>query len=445
MSGYAPMPYYGPIARPEMGGLGHDVIMPTYATRGVMDEGYDHYMNRPYFPAAAQKTSGIATSARAPLLPPIQVPSRRPSQHQQQEVARTKRSQSAAQPKEEKIGGVTAHLDYVMDEMVDFVSTTTQAMYDIFVSKICLADIDMTRSILKSEKPVSPTFRKFVSQVLTSTRLPSSTVLLALHYLSVRMTILSLRRSYNINGGDVYSMLTTALLLGSKFLDDNTFQNRSWSDVSSISVTKLNAFETEWLKDINWDLHFDPTDPKGFDLWLRRWHRFQTKKVDYLTDSMQQACLESKSQRQVASPLEDITNSAGLYQQTHMAEPTNRSFLSNPPSAQWQDSRYDAWASIGSHSQYSPPSAPETGPTTPENGIPYQYGSMPLPMDFQSFKAPPPLQILSSNASVTGYMTPYTPQGHQHYTCNKFCNCHYYMPYGDRYAMAPYYGQTVAA
>ena len=388
----------------------------------------------------SQRMSHAYGHATVPVLPPIHVPERS-SVDDQQVRSNAAPAASQQQPKEEKVGGVAAHLDYKMDEMVDFVSEMSQGMYGIFRSKICLADIDMIRSVMNSKTTVVPEFRRYVSQVLTSTRLPSSTILLGLHYLAVRMTILSSRGDYNYGGGDVYSLLTTALLLGSKFLDDNTFQNRSWSDVSNISVKKLNLYETEWLQDINWDLHFDVYDPKGFALWLRRWQSFRVaspcKNIDFLVDTLKKTSIDEKFNQQHTS-LRRVSPTNGYG--SHYPEMGNLGHYTDKSAQQWHAPRNDAWNYVHRNSEYSPPSAPETGPTTPEyamsNGFDYGH----LQPSFPSLKMPAPLHILPSNAPIHGYPTPQYEQyaGHSNY-----CGCSYFIPYGERSAINFGYGQTV--
>ena len=388
-----------------------------------------------------QKPSNIYQGAGAPILPPVRVPNRARRDYSEA-TTRSKRTSSVTQkPKEEKVGGVTAHLDYVMEEMVDFVAEMTQSMYAIFISKVCLADIDMTRSIMGSDAAVHPAFRKFVSQVLTSTRLPSSTILLGLHYMAVRMTILSERRNYSYDGADVYSMLTTALLLGSKFLDDNTFQNRSWSDVSNIPVSRLNMLESDWLKALDWNLHFEPKDPKGFELWRRRWQSYHAKKIDSLAESMKQACLENRF-AQLPKPLQPLSPIT----QYPLQFPETRSmgaYQIGQGSQQWSASPRDSWTPSTSQNHYSPPSAPETGPTTPDHAFAYDFGYNRLPPPSAAFKAPPPLHIVSSNVPSGAPLTPYTPQSGQHFTLGRYCGCQQCIPQPDRYMMGPRYGQPV--
>ncbi|KKK16152.1 hypothetical protein ARAM_007719 [Aspergillus rambellii] len=180
--------------------------------------------------------------------------------------------------KEEKAtGGVAAHLDYEMDQMSDFVAEMAQGMYDLYITKINLADIDFARSVYPGSS-VPPQFRKYVFQILSSTRLPSSTILLGLYYLSCRMRMLSSAKVYTTGSGQVYRMLTVALLLGSKFLDDNTFQNKSWAEVSNIPVAELNTMELDWLFAFEWKIHdriYDQQD--GFASWLSHWEKWRAK------------------------------------------------------------------------------------------------------------------------------------------------------------------------
>lgn len=356
-----------------------------------------------------------------------------------QHAARSSRPAPHHEKKEEKTGGVTAHLDYEMDEMVDFVAEMTQGMYAIFLSKICLADIDLTRSVLSSNAPVHPTFRKFVSQVLASTRLPSSTILGSLHYLAIRMTIFSNTGNHNFGGGDLYNLLTTALLLGSKFLDDNTFQNRSWSDVSNIPVKFLNKMESEWLKDIKWDLHFDPSDPKGFGLWRRRWETYRARKMDTLAESMKQACLDNRFPRQPYSP---PSLSPHAQYPSAFAEPRNPNVHADRLSFPWQPSQYDRWTPHVSQSEYSPPSAPETGPATPDHAMSGGFGYSQFPPLLSGLKLPPALVMVPNNSVPSGFPTPYTAHCSQQAAYGNYCCCQYCLPGNDRFMTGPVYTQT---
>ena len=354
-------------------------------------------------------------------------------------------SRAQAPAKEEKsVGGVATHLDYEMEQMVDFVSEMAQGMYELYKSRICLADIDIIRSV-QSNCPVSSAFRKYVSQVLSSTRLPSSTILLALHYMATRMGIMSAGGIYVSTSSHVYHMLTTALLLGSKFLDDNTFQNRSWSEVSNISVNDLNTLEMEWLQAIKWNLHFDPNDSSGFAAWILQWNRWQTKKVAIAMDSLKLTPLDANIQRQ-----------RGTYKQlppTPIYTPSYSDMMGcgnskDRSQTQWHTPRYDQWSPLGLMTDRSPPSAPETGPNTPEwYGRHGSIGYAKAPPVYSIRNIPHPLHILPSLAQPSPYYTPY-PQQYTPTTWDGHglgCGCGHCRSYQDSYSMSYAYGPQPVA
>ena len=374
----------------------------------------------------------------APLLPPIRVSDPSSEDHQ---TLRSKPKQPTVQVKEEKaIGGVAAYLDYEIDRMADFVAETAQGMYDLYDSRICLADIDIARSV-NPKTAVPPAFRKYVSQVLSSTRLPRTTILLGLYYLATRMTMLSASGRYNTGSGQVYRMLTTSLLLGSKFLDDNTFQNRSWSEVSNIPVAELNVLEIEWLLAIKWNMHVNPDDPQGFMLWHEQWEGYQNRKnVEKSLESLKLAPVDTNVRRQHSTTKH--YSAASVYQSSYNEQAFNAGANDHLPS-QWSTPRYDQWLPLRSKTDYSPPSAPETGPNTPEwygrlSGIGYGHG----PQIYPASTIPPPSQIAQSAYHSTFHQhynpSPWNPHG-------THCGCGYCTPHQDRYSMAPGHGPQPVA
>ncbi len=130
-------------------------------------------------------------------------------------------------------GRVCAVLDYEVEFMAEYVAEMTIR--------------------LATNNPTAPVaFRKFISQILSSTRLPSTTILLGMNYLAKRINMMNLMPQRKpMTDGQIWRQLTVALLLGSKFLDDNTFQNRSWSEVSGIPVREINTLENEWMHAID--------------------------------------------------------------------------------------------------------------------------------------------------------------------------------------------------
>lgn len=366
-------------------------------------------------------TYGPPGLTKAPLLPPIQSRERPVSEYRPVQAQQTK---PVAPLKEEKpVGGVAAHLDYEMEQMVDFVAESAQGMYDLFHARICLADIDIARSI-NSTTTVPGSFRKYVSQVLSSTRLPSSTILYGMYYLAQRMTDLSRQGHYPSGSGQIYRMLTTALLLGSKFLDDNTFQNRSWSEVSNIPVHELNTLELEWLKSIQWDLHIDFNDPEGFQLWQLKWKKWQARKLELSMDSLRLNPL---------LPREPSANKKSWNQRCYGTTHMDR--LQTQLANDHYDSHSSDWSAPPSANQYSPPSAPHTGPNTPHwygsgwygnERESYNTPTVATPAAAQSFQ-----HYLQQASYQKAYMQPYGMSNwNGHHT---HCGCGYCMPHQDAY------------
>ena len=342
--------------------------------------------------------------------------------------------------KEEKVvGGVAVHLDYEMDHMAEFVAEMAQGMYNLYQSCICLADIDILRSV-QFRAAVSPDFRKYVLQVLSSTRLPSSTILLGLHYLATRMSMLPYNSNRSSKNSQLYHMLTTALLLGSKFLDDNTFQNRSWSEVSNIPVAELNRQEIEWLVDIKWDMHIK-YENQGFYAWLDKWDAWKAKRVERSLISLKLSPLDTTMRQQ--GPVNKPHPLSPMYP-PHTDSNNGRS-ANNQQQSHWLPSVHDWSSAYRRTTDYSPPSAPLTGPSTPDWYGLGNFSSHSINNQAHSTRTMPiPVATMPSHSAY------YYPQYHNQYAGDGWgghqvgCRCGYCVPYHDRYPMMRSGMQTVA-
>ncbi|GAA5837502.1 hypothetical protein JCM11251_002123 [Rhodosporidiobolus azoricus] len=111
---------------------------------------------------------------------------------------------------------------------------------------------------------VRPTdrFMRFCHEVLTTTQVSHSVVLLSLLFIS------RLKQRNAINGapGSEYRLAVTGLMLANKVLDDNTYTAQTWSQVSSLELQPLVAGEAEFLKGLDWSLHITKRD---YDSWLK--------------------------------------------------------------------------------------------------------------------------------------------------------------------------------
>ncbi|KAL9097978.1 MAG: hypothetical protein Q9163_006266 [Psora crenata] len=122
-------------------------------------------------------------------------------------------------------------------------------------------------------------FRKWVTTILSMTQVSQNVILLAL------MFIFRLKRlNPGVKGkiGSEFRLLTVALMLGNKYgkltapprfavLDDNTYTNKTWADVSGISVQEIHVMEVEFLSNMRYTLYASHIE---WDEWHSKLGRF---------------------------------------------------------------------------------------------------------------------------------------------------------------------------
>jgi hypothetical protein len=304
-------------------------------------------------------------------------------------------------------GGVCQVLDYEVDQMADYVA-------------------EMAQRIVIPGAPVSPAFRKFVSGLLSSTRLPSTTILLGMNYLARRMNMLNAAGPYKATDGQVWRMLTIGLLLGSKFLDDNTFQNRSWSEVSGIAVSELNSLEHEWLESISWSLYVNLDESKDFNAWLQSWDDWRRTKNLERTATLERLA--------PLAPIDTNVQRTRPYSQAYSGYPKSAS-RERPQSgfhAPYDQYEATAWMNSYPTPHLTPPSAPDSGVNTPEylsatGGAP-RYNDWAL-FNQYSRGYQPQAHATYVPTRVAAYHTPFTNHYGHHYGANIWdpavaeCNC----------------------
>lgn len=316
-------------------------------------------------------------------------------------------------------GGVCPVLDYEISQMTDYVA-------------------DMAQRLCNPNSHVSPAFRKFVSGLLSSTRLPDTTILLGMHYLARRMNTLNEMGPYKANDGQVWRMLTIGLLLGSKFLDDNTFQNRSWSEVSGISVVELNTLEHEWLVALDWKLYINLDESKDFTAWLQSWKDYrETKNREHTATLDRLAPL---------APIDTNVQRPRPYQQPFSGY--TKSAVRDHPQSAYTPYEHSGWMNSYPTPQLTPPSAPDSGVNTPEylsaTGGGPRYNDWSLFNQYsRGYQAPHHAAYVPTR--ITPYHTPYQNHYGHHYGSNIWdpvasdCNCgscnphakqSYFMGYG---------------
>src|SRR5271170_5699712 len=183
-------------------------------------------------------------------------------------------------------GGVMAILDYDLKVMAEFVA-------------------NVSCNFINIRKPWDALV-SFVERVLNQTRLPSSTVILGITYLAQRLAFETplfdaAPDAPLVPMNQLYEYLTISLILANKFLDDNTFTNTSWSDISGILRNDLNVSERDWLKKLGYSIHLNPLEQKGWSTWSKAWETWEFEATGKTTSSLLTPVL-SRSNSAVSSP-----------------------------------------------------------------------------------------------------------------------------------------------
>ncbi|ORX56960.1 hypothetical protein DM01DRAFT_1271828, partial [Hesseltinella vesiculosa] len=95
-------------------------------------------------------------------------------------------------------------------------------------------------------------FKQFCQKIIKATQISCTCIVLSLYYIH------RLRSAYphiTASMGSEIRLFTTALVLSNKYLEDNTFTNKTWSQVSSIPINELNIMEMEFLCALEYNLH----------------------------------------------------------------------------------------------------------------------------------------------------------------------------------------------
>jgi hypothetical protein len=100
-----------------------------------------------------------------------------------------------------------------------------------------------------------------VATILTTTQVAQNVILLALLFI---YRLKNTNPTVKGKPGSEYRLLTVALMLGNKFLDDNTYTNKTWAEVSGISVQEVHIMEVEFLSNMRYSLY---TSKKKWEEW----------------------------------------------------------------------------------------------------------------------------------------------------------------------------------
>ncbi|KAL0091425.1 hypothetical protein J3Q64DRAFT_1723590 [Phycomyces blakesleeanus] len=136
----------------------------------------------------------------------------------------------------------------------------------------------------RSAASANPAFKRFVLQVLTATRLTESVVYLAMKFIAI---LLYSNPTIEGDEGSEYRLLIVALMLSNKFLDDITFTNKTWAEVSGMKLQDLNVMEAEFLDALDYNIFVRDTE----------YNHWKTV-LDRCRERARMTCFESSPERE---------------------------------------------------------------------------------------------------------------------------------------------------
>ncbi|CAO1599528.1 hypothetical protein XANCAGTX0491_003250 [Xanthoria calcicola] len=237
-------------------------------------------------------------------------------------------------------------------------------------------------------------FRKWVVSILSTTQVSQNVILLALLFI---YRLKKLNPGVKGKLGSEFRLFTVALMLGNKFLDDNTYTNKTWAEVSGISVQEIHIMEVEFLSNMRYTLYASETEWRSWHVKLGKfWKYFETASK-----------LPVEAPPRVLNP--PTPSPGGL--------PT----LPSPPASTHTSPRYITSHSFNSntpshpHPLSMPPYFPYVGPSPlPEPSLKSASRKRSHDQTSDSVEPPAKRQALSSSSSVnsSAIMTPSTLNGY---------------------------------
>lgn len=180
---------------------------------------------------------------------------------------------------------------------------------------------------------VNPAFRRFAHQVLAQTLLSPTAFLLALLY-ALRVPRLAIDSFGNVDAEALevfasppsaapFKLFTLGLMIANKHLDDNTFLNKTWNEVTGIPLAELNRMEQYYLMHCNYEISIPEQTWSYFLCAVRQREQAKVAASDLLSlhESMgasstgelarRRSAASDETSRRVLLALDDISTALG--------------------------------------------------------------------------------------------------------------------------------------
>lgn len=235
-------------------------------------------------------------------------------------------------------------------------------------------------------------FTDFVRNMLNITQVSKSVIILALLYIH---RLKSKNPGLRGQDGSEFRLFVTALMLANKFLDDHTYTNKTWSELSGLKLKDITKMEIEFWLGLSSNIHASDAD---FRSWIGTLEilaeRRQLALGAHEADKLRQAALRQQGLHPSARPLQPTL--------LHPHQAPSLSAVYDAPRRIAHNSR------VGQSRSWSPDqlaldARPRSSPAAATSHLSHLYASAPAAASMPRLEVDTSIQAMMNSA---GYPTP---------------------------------------
>ncbi|PWN53110.1 hypothetical protein IE53DRAFT_213407 [Violaceomyces palustris] len=162
----------------------------------------------------------------------------------------------------------------------------------------------------------TPRFKTFVRDMLNTTQVSNSVVILALMYIH---RLKSKHPELRGQEGSEFRLFVTALMLANKFLDDHTYTNKTWSELSGIELKDVTKMEIEFWMGLSMRIYVSEAD---FRNWLKMLETLGERRQHAILSIMRRNHEEARRQASHTQHQQNLASvSLASYRASHQSRP----------------------------------------------------------------------------------------------------------------------------
>lgn len=183
-------------------------------------------------------------------------------------------------------------------------------------------------------------FLRFVKNILRMTQVSRSVMAISLLYI-YRLKVS--HESLQGQMGSEFRLFLTSLVLANKFLDDHTYTNKTWSDVSHIPLQEITKMEMQLWGGIDTNASVSPSEYRWWQTTLERLYEQRSMDLRWLTWSEMASTITPENPRRTgSSPVSatlPISPHIGSMVETRLSPSFHPSMSMNSQSELWTAKR----------------------------------------------------------------------------------------------------------